>query len=255
MVKPSSSELKEYLLLKDKDRGHRPGLFSRDLVRSIVTSLYYVGFVTYAEFAPLNMQDDLEHPERIPGKKHHPRRPDKIFTGLHEKLYPFELWMENQLIREAKGKTPTNAGRSTRIYLLSDGIGFCWECLQCGIPRAGLRGSTNGSGKHSYRCATLHDRHKQRCKKSDQQGDLDEVGIASTGNTDFSELIDRHLHPMLPAEELDRQAEALIIRMKLTPEIKELVMAYYLSDDGMGKFLMERKNWNFASIVSFSSIA
>ncbi len=228
--------------MKDSRKGYKPGLFSRDAVRDIVTSLYYVGFITYAGSAPLSMQDDLEHPERIPGKKHHSRRPEKVFKGLHEQLYPFELWMENQQTRAAKAKTPTNAGRSTRIYLLSDGIGFCWECFQHGIPRAGLRGSINGNGRHSYRCATLQDRHKSRGIKTPQEIELVKAEITPIGETDFSDLVELHSSSWLPADHLESQAEALITKLILTPEIKELVMAYYLSDDGMGRFLLERKN-------------
>ena len=74
------------------------------------------------------MSDDLEHPERIPGKKHHPRRPDQVYKGQHDSLYPFELFMENQQVRAAKARTPTTAGRSTRVYLLSNGLAVCWEC-------------------------------------------------------------------------------------------------------------------------------
>ena len=228
--------------MKRTSGGCKPGLFSRDAVRGIVTSLFYVGFVTYTESAPLSMQDDLEHPERIPGKKHHPRRPEKIFLGLHEPLYPFELWVENQQIRTSKAKTPTNAGKSTRIYLLSDGIGFCWECLQNGIPRAGLRGSTNGSGQPSYRCATLHDCHKTRGIKAAQNASLNKTVIAPAGTTDFADLIALHTRPSLPANELERQAETLITKLIFTSEMQEQVMAYYLSDDGMGKFLLNKKN-------------
>ena len=35
---------------------------------------------------------------------------------------------------------------------------------------------------------------------------------------------------------------ALIMKLALTPEMQEQVTAYYLSDDGMGEFLLNKKN-------------
>ena len=224
------------------DNRYMPGKFSRDSIRDIVNSLFYVGYVTYAESAPLNMRDDLEHPERIPSKKHHPRHPDKVYKGVHEPLYPFELWMENQQIRSSKAHTPITAGKPTRTYMLSDGVGFCWECSQYGLRRAGLRGSTNGSGQHSYRCATLHDQYKKGTPAFPDATPLDVAGILPTSETNFSNLIERHVHPTLSAVELERQTEALLCKLTLTSEMMELVLAYYLSDDGMSEFIIKRRN-------------
>jgi DNA invertase Pin-like site-specific DNA recombinase len=226
------------------DNGYEPGPFTRDSVRTIVTSLFYVGWVTYAESAPLSMEDNLEHPEQIPGKKHHPRHPDEISKGLHEALYPFELWMENQQIRATKARTPTNAGKPTHTYLLSDGIGFCWECYQHdSMRRASLRGSSTGkNGQHTYRCATLHERHKSRKQFDLKDAALTTMDIAPAGTTDFMDLIACHTRSTLPAIELERQAEDLLSNLTLSPEMMEQVAAYYLSDDGMGEFILKKKN-------------
>lgn len=121
--------------------------------------------------------------------------------------------------------------------------GFFWECYQHDSGhRASLRGSTNGSGQHSYRCATLHDRHKTRKSNIPDDAALSATNITSAGKTDFADLIARHTRPILPARELERQAEALLSKLTITPEMTEQIMAYYLSDDGMGAFILRKKN-------------
>ncbi len=226
----------------EKDKGCPPGPFSRDNIREIVTRLFYVGLVTYAESAPLEMKDDLEHPERIPGKKHHPRRPTQIFNGLHEAIYPYSLWEENQKIRLAKNRVPRNRNNPTRSYLLSNGVGFCWECYQHGMHNVKLRGSTSGNGKHSYRCATLHDGYKVRKKRPLEGVPADSFPILPAGATDFSQLVAAHSRHALPAADLESQAEDLIKKLVLSQEMRELIMAYYFSDNGMDDYIIKRRN-------------
>ncbi len=228
--------------MKQNNGGHAPGNFSRDAVRDIVKSMFYAGWVTYAEYEPLNMHDDLEHPEHIPGKKHHTRHPQTSYRGLHEALIPTELWMQNQFIRVAKAKTPTTARKPTRTYLLS-GVGFCWECYRLGLGgQVGLRGSTNGSGQHSYRCATLHDRVKVRRRQDPLPHLPAGKGLASGGGTAFAEIIAHHTRSCLPAGILEPQVMALISRMVIPSDWMDHILAYYCSDEGMGEFILGQRN-------------
>ena len=144
----------------------KPGAFSRDSIRVIIRSPYYAGLVAHYPTRPLDMEDDPENPQKkAAGVLLENRRIPQVLTqGVHEALYPVDLWKRNMQRREAKSNTPTTgAARHKRDYLLS-GIGRCWICYQHGQHKVGLRGSQGGSHNQYYRCAVMLDKRKDIIK-------------------------------------------------------------------------------------------
>ena len=217
----------------------KPGRFSPESILDIVRNVFYVGFVAHYPTAPLSMVDDLENPKRIKQTVKNRRIPENIHPGKHEPLYPYDLWLENQAIRTSKQKTPTNAGKSERVYMLS-GIAQCWECQR--FVKSDriviLRGSTNGSGKQVYRCASLHGRMK------DRQAKIHETPHDLVHNPDAKAPDIRALHklPNLPAALLEAQVDALIKRLVLPDDWHERILAYVISNDGMSEYHSQRYN-------------
>jgi hypothetical protein len=185
------------------------------------------------------MKDDLDDPTKYRQTVKNRRQIEYSFPGKHESLISYELWQENQSIRKSKKQTPTNAGKSARVFPLS-GIAQCWECLPFTRPgrTVPLRGSTNGSNKRVYRCAGLHGRQKDR----DNRIDLTTIELISHPDRNAVRLRERHTLPSLPAEKLEGQIDELLSKLILPEDWYEQIIAYAVSDDGMGTYTSKRHN-------------
>jgi hypothetical protein len=119
---------------------------------------------------------------------------------------------------------------------LLTGLAQCWECYQHDGRAASLRGSTGG--RHAtryYRCATLHNRY---IKKSRRTASV----LHPQADTLTDDLLARHTHSSLRAEQMEAQLQGLIEKLVIPTEWHEAVMAYYLSGEGLSEF--EREGYN-----------
>ena len=216
-----------------------PGAFSPDSVLDIVRNVFYAGYVAHYPTSPLSMKDDLDDPTKYRQTVKNRRQIEYSYPGKHEPLISYELWQENQSIRKSKKQTPTNAGKSARVFPLS-GIAQCWECLPFTRPgrTVSLRGNTNGSNQRVYRCAGLHGRQRDR----DNRIDLTSTGLISYPDRNVDSLRERHILPSLPAEKLETQIDELLAQLILPEQWYERIVAYALSDAGMGLYASKRHN-------------
>lgn len=220
-----------------------PGAFSRDSIRVIIRSPYYVGLVAHYPTRPLDMEDDPENPKkRTAGVPLENRRNPQVLTqGVHEPLYPVELWKRNMQRRQAKANTPTKeTTRHKGAYLLS-GIGRCWVCYQHGFHQVGLRGSQGGSQNQYYRCAVMLDKQKSGSKKDALCSVIDQAGIQSMEDENWRELVEAH-STYLKAEKAEEEINKLLATFTIPDAWYEEIAAYYLTDDGMAEF--ERESYN-----------
>lgn len=220
----------------------QPGEFSRDNIREIIRSPFYVGLIAHYPTRPLDMEDDPENPKHKSLQPLKDRRiPQLMQPGQHEPIYPYELWEANMQLRSAKGKTPTNSGRPRREYLLT-GIARCWVCFEHAGKQAGFRGSTNRNDIQYYRCATLHDKSKRAAEEEVLDTRLAQTGVAVEEGSQWDQLIDAHPTSTLHADEMEEQVHSMMKRFVIPREWYEMIAAYYLSDHGMADF--ERESYN-----------
>ncbi len=217
-----------------------PGEFSRDNIREIIRSPFHVGLVAHYPTRPLDMEDDPENLKRIYTQPLLNRRvPLALQTGRHSPIYPYSMWEANMQRRSAKGRTPTNSGRPRREYLLT-GIGRCWVCHELAKKQAGFRGSAGRDGFQYYRCATLHDKSKRRGSGNIHDEMPDAVGVIPEGSRQWNELLKAHPSATLHAEEMEKQVQKILESFVIPQDWYELIMAYFLSDDGMADFERNR---------------
>ncbi len=222
--------------------------FSRDSIRWIIETPFHAGLVARYPRPALDMEDDLENPHKIK-----PPRPEisarqilEIQQGQHEPLISVKTWQRLQQIRKGKGKTPTKVSRPRNEALLT-GIAQCWECYQHDGRAASLRGSTGGkNATRYYRCATLHNRYVKKSKR-----------ITSALNPQADSLTDdllaRHTHSCLNAEQMEAQLQDLIEKLVVPAEWYEAILAYYLSGEGLSDF--EREGYNLrASLARYRQL-
>ncbi len=221
----------------------KPGLFSRDSVREIVRSPFYVGLVAHYPTRPLDMEDDPENPKKrlsampLANK----RNPQVLMQGVHEPLYSVDTWKRNMQKREAKSHAPvTAATRNKREYLLS-GVGRCWVCYEHGYHQVGLRGSQGGSGNQYYRCGLMHEKRKSSSRQETFQTVIAAEGIQATNNSEWQQLVGAHT-TYLKAEQAEEQINQMVNRLIIPETWYEMIAAYYLSDHGMADF--ERESFN-----------
>ena len=219
----------------------RPGRFTRDSVRDIVRNPFYIGYVAHYPTPALSMSDNLRHPERIHVSVKNRRTPLSLVRGQHEPLYPMEIWKQNQQCRSSKKQTPTTAGKPTHLYLLT-GVARCAECYQENDRIASLRGSTNGSGNQSYRCATLCDSHHSHRGQANIAPALPNPGLIAHGTPVFDDLVKRHQRTNLPAVDLEAQATALLQNFTIPTDWYDRILAYMFSDNGMSDFELHGQN-------------
>ncbi|MBI5945472.1 MAG: recombinase family protein [Chloroflexi bacterium] len=218
-----------------------PGEFTRDSVREIVRNPFYVGYVMHYYTAPLNMNDDLDHPERIKNPVCDRRKPERMEIGQHTPLYPVLIWKRNMQLRASKRGTPTTQTKPGRTYLLS-GIARCWECYDHDGRNAGLRGLQNGNGHQKYRCATLLDKHHFTPAVVDAKNVHENAGVVPSSKCKYDDLLSLHPKIALFANKLDEQVSQLVERLVVPSEWHEGVAAYYLSDKGMSEYETKSRN-------------
>lgn len=218
----------------------KPGAFSRDNVREIIRSPYYVGLIAHYPTRPLDMDDDPENPKRKTVQPlRNKRQPQVLQKGLHEPIYSQALWESNMQLRAAKGNTPTKMARPRKEYLLT-GIGRCWVCLEQKGEQVGFRGSTGDNQLQYYRCATVQEKAKGKGKV--EQADLATLtGVSPQSKTGWGQLIANHKSTMR-ADLMEGEIEKLITQLVIPEDWYELILAYYVSDHGMADF--ERESYN-----------
>jgi hypothetical protein len=152
------------------------------------------------------------------------------------------MWEKNQTIRVSKKKVPSNSIKSSRTYLLR-GIAQCWECLPYtkSDKTVSLRGSTNGSGKAIYRCASLHGREKDRKSKLN----FTQFDVLVKPDENAPNLRALHPKPILPAGLLEKQVEELVLNIKIPEEWHERILAYVASNEGLSEY--KRMNYNLSA--------
>ena len=215
--------------------------FNAESIRQIVGNPFYTGMVARYPRAPFNMEDNIEHPERIkaPRPDGNPREPEQLYQGLHEALISKHLWEKNTKLRKAKSHTPGNTSRPRRIYPLTS-VGRCWECYEAEGRKSTLRGSTGRGTTRYYRCAYLQDRgSKPVIKRIEGKNSASNLEITLTDNR-LQEL--RASHKTLRSDKLEPQIDNLMSQFSIPQEWHELIMAYYLSDEGMTEFEYEGHN-------------
>ncbi len=219
-----------------------PGPFSRDNVRDIIRSPFYVGLVAHYPTRPLDMDVDVENPKRKGTQQplRNKRQPQILQKGLHQAIYSYKLWEQNMHLRQSKGVSPVTRNRPKRDYLLT-GVGKCWVCMAQAGAQASLRGSTGNTGTQYYRCATIHDKGKRSGLQSESLEITNEAGVTSSQPNTWNELIESH-SSTLRADKLEAQIHDAIANLIIPPAWYEMIMAYFLSDHGMEEF--ERENYN-----------
>jgi DNA invertase Pin-like site-specific DNA recombinase len=220
----------------------QPGPFNRDNIRDIVRSPFYVGLVAHYPTRPLDMDDDVENPKRkasqLPLKNK--RQPQILQQGQHQAIYGYELWEQNMQLRQSKGVAPATKNRPKREYLLT-GVGRCWVCKDHIGKHVSLRGSTGNKGTQYYRCATIHDKVKKEAKSIILEKLTGGLKPKLEPTDTWEELIHNH-SSTLRADQLEEQIHAILKNLIIPEEWYEMIMAYYLSDNGIADF--ERGSYN-----------
>lgn len=218
--------------------------FNNESVRQIVGNPFYTGMVASYPRPEFNLEDDFDHPERIstPKADGNSRVPEELHQGLHKPLISKHLWEKNTKMRKKKTHNPGNSKRKRRIYPLT-GVARCWECFKTDGRKSSLRGSTGRGTNAYYRCAYLQDRGIQKAKIKNtpvvSQDKSYEIEVLKA-DTDFEYLSSQH--KTLRSDSIEPKVNQLISAMSVPTEWHELIMSYYLSDEGMTEFEYEGHN-------------
>jgi DNA invertase Pin-like site-specific DNA recombinase len=213
--------------------------FSREGIRAIIENPFFAGLVARYERPELNMEDDIEHPERArQSKQVNTRHIIELQEGVHEPLITVKMWKKAVQMRKMRSKTPINSTSNHRIYPLT-GISRCWECYEYNGSIVTLRGTTINKKKRSYRCATLQDRHSMATVS-----ELDTLpGKLRVNPTPVSQaLLDRHQISYLPGDQLEGQVDVLMERLVIPDDWSDIIASYFVSEDGMTAY--ERESYN-----------
>jgi site-specific DNA recombinase len=218
-----------------------PGLFTESAIRIRILSPFDTGFIARYPSKPLDMEDDPEHPDRKPDrpKQKGPNRriPLQLIRGRHEAIIPFQIWQQNQIIRQNKSHTSTTNGQSKRINPYAN-VARCWECYSYDGTLANLRGSTGSSDRRSYgRCGRWQDAYRRRKQQPALPADsvLASLDLATDGID--RELADRHHN--VPIDKIKAEFHSLFSRLAIPPEWYDLIVAYFLNDDGLSEYKRE----------------
>ncbi len=217
--------------------------FTRDSIRALIATPFHAGLVARYPRPALDMEDDLENPHKVkaPRPEISARQILEIQQGQHEPLISLETWKRLQQIRKGKSKTPTKSSRPRNEALLT-GVAKCWECYQHDGRAAPLRGSTGGkNATRYYRCATLHNRYVKKSKRTTS-------ALHPQADSLADDLLARHTHSCLRAEQMEAQLQAVIEKLVIPTEWYEAIMAYYLSGEGLSEF--EREGFNLRASLS-----
>jgi hypothetical protein len=210
-----------------------------------------MGLIARRPNPPLDMDDD-----RVPGFSDSSpvKRPRKLEPGLsrrsitemhpgrHQGIIPLSLWQANQQVRKSRGNTPTTDGHPVHDYLLS-GVGYCWECHAWDGRQATLRGIIGRGEYRYYRCSTVQGEYKTRNKPDPKifSDVLTTIGMSANEQLEMQELVQRH-RSSLRQKLLEEQVNQLVERLVIPEEWYELILAYYLSDQGMSEFELRSFN-------------
>jgi len=218
-----------------------PGPFSRDNVREIVRSPYYVGLVAHYPTRPLDMEDDPEDIRRktssLPLKNK--RVPQQLTAGVHTPLYLKALWESNMQLRKAKSKIKATTNGPRLEYLLT-GLGRCWVCYEHGKLKAGMCGVRGGSGIAYYRCSTVRDRGKLNSEKTFSETSLSDTRTVEPDHQ-WERLLEAHVSNW-KAEVVEGEIDRIVSSLVIPQKWYDMICAYFLHDNGMAEF--ERETYN-----------
>lgn len=99
------------------------------------------------------------------------------------------------------------------------------------------------NNKRTYRCAALQDRYA--AKNSGRNLVIDDKSFSEIKvrtNSISQAIVDLHTTRYLSGDQLESEVDRLVANLKLTDEIKEKILAYFVSDEGLPAF--ERENFN-----------
>ncbi|HML39872.1 MAG TPA: recombinase family protein [Bellilinea sp.] len=218
-----------------------PGPFSRDNVRDIVRSPYYVGLVAHYPTRPLDMEDDPEDPRRKPNSLPlaNKRIPQQLTEGVHTPLYSKALWEANMQMRKAKSNMKATTHTPRPEYLLT-GIGRCWVCYEHGKIKAGFCGVRGGSGIAYYRCATVRDRGK--ITQTESVTEMITAGARPVEpNHPWERLLEAHTGNW-KAQDVEERIDQMVGGLVIPEKWHDMIYAYYLYDTGLAEF--ERESYN-----------
>ena len=215
-----------------------PGLFTADSVRIKVLNPFDAGFIARYPSKPLDMEDDPEHPDRKPDRPRQaaPNRriPLQLIKGRHEAIIPFELWQQNQIIRQSKSRTSTSNGQPKRINPYTS-VARCWECYSHDGSIASLRGSTGSTDRRGYgRCGRCQDAYRQRKRHARPTDDSLLASLDLAAEPIGRELADRHRN--IPLDKIELGFASLIDRLVIPTDWHDLIIAYFLNDEGLVEY-------------------
>jgi hypothetical protein len=162
--------------------------------------------------------------------------PLEYHKGLHEPLYPIEIWEQNCQIRAANTKKPLSLNKRKNEFLLS-GVALCWECSTREGKPVSLRGTTNSYGKRVYRCPNAYGKKSSKIENITMPKDII-VTLDSKSPSAFT----LHKNFELLADLLENQVLIFVNKFEIPEDWKDLILAYFQSDDGPAEF--KRKKYN-----------
>jgi len=213
-----------------------PGKFTPEAIQDIIKNPFYAGLVVHYPTLPLSFQDDIENPKSVKKTVKNRDTPLEYHKGLHEPLYPIEIWEQNCQIRAANTKKPLSIIKRKNEFLLSR-VAFCWECSTREGKPVSLRGTTNSYGKRVYRCPNAYGKKSSKISNITMSKDI----IASL-DTKSPSVFSLHKKFELPADLLEEQALSLVKKFEIPEDWKDLILAYFQSDDGPAEFKRKKHN-------------
>lgn len=183
----------------------RPGRFTDDAVRYLLTNSYYCGLVGYG-----GVKSD--------GSKQ--RKPVEQFESRQGALVDKQTWNLCQEIRKHRRHRPQRQARPARVYPLSRLL-FCDRC------KGSMRGfSSNGAnnryyGDHLFREQWRGDRQKHGITPEELEANL--------------RLTYDH-QPNVAAETAEKQVQAIVERISLPFDWKRAILAYLTEEGGLSAY-------------------
>jgi len=224
--------------------------FQRDSIREIIGNPFYVGLVARHPNPPLDMDDNhgpgaadgtpARYSTRLaPGQTR--RSISELHPGRHQGIIPLGLWQTNQQERKNRRQAPVTGNRSAREYLLT-GVAYCWECYSWDGRQASLHGMT-GNRYYYYRCSTIFNEYKTRNKPDPKifANALSTLEMSAEEQADKQALLERH-RSVLQQKPLEDQINPLIGHLVIPSDWYDLIIVYYLSDQGMSEFELHSFN-------------
>lgn len=173
--------------------------------------------------------------------KKNKRVPLELHLGQHAPLIPMDMWLKNQILRQARNPYTANKKTPPRTYLTSQ-VGKCWECFAQGVFRRSgefvvLQGSPGGrNGYRTYRCAAQKEQGatKNRQENAEPLAVLQKIGLQTAQTLDFEAWKSRH-QTTLNAKDVDGAVEALVKPLTLPKAWHPAILAYFQDPAGLRK--------------------